>query len=231
MIRVVLRSLCLGLLLLAGCVTSSAPDRWATLPDAQKGTMFGTITAEISTRHMLTRYELQYRNLATREVGALILTPENRRVLPFAGDTGDSELYERGKTIGRIFEVSLPAGDYEFFEVRFTHSAGALVQSWRSEPAFSLPFAIAPGATHYIGEMRGYPIIGKSMIGFSVPAGGYFVILDQEARDTSLLAKRRAAQAGAAPVSAVVNIVPDPQHAGTVFLRRAPMPPFQTVTN
>jgi hypothetical protein len=80
---------------------------------------------------------------------------------------------------------------------------------------------------HYVGEFRGYPMIGESRIGFSVPAGGYFVILDEEARDTALLAKRRAAEAGAEPVGTVINIVPDPERAGTPLLRRKPLPPYQ----
>lgn len=230
MIRFVLRSLLAGLLLLAGCVTATAPDRWATLPEAERGVLFGVISAEMSTIHALTRYEIQYRNLATGEVGTLALAPENRRMFPLMGDAGDPELYMAGKTVGRLFEVALPAGDYEFFGMSFSRSSGYVGQWWRSDPAFSLPFTIAAGKVHYVGELRGYPIIGKSLIGFSVPGGGYFVILDREARDAALLWKRRKAQAGAAPLGSVVNIVPDPERAGTPLLRRAPLPPFQTAT-
>lgn len=230
-IRVVLRSLCLGLLLLAGCVTSKAPERWASLPDAQKGLMFGTITAEMSAFYTLTHYQLLYRNVSTGETGLLSLSPRNRRMPPGIGDEGDPELREPRKTIGRLFEVALPAGDYEFFEVRFWSIEGT-GGSWRSDPEFSLPFTVAAGGIHYVGEFRGYPIVGKHpLFGYHVPAGGYFVILDAAARDTALLAKRRAAQSGAAPLPDVVNIVPDPERAGTEYLRRAPMPPFQTVTN
>jgi hypothetical protein len=160
-------------------------------------------------------------------VGALALAPQNSRMFPPIGDTRDPELYVKGKTIGRLFEVSLPAGDYELFEVSFYYSVGAYGgTSWRSEPPFSLPFTITSAGVHYVGEFRA-PMIGKSGIGFSVPAGGYFVILDEEARDTVLLAKRRAAEAGAEPVGTVINIVPDPERAGTPLLRRQPLPPYQ----
>jgi len=49
----------------------------------------------------------------------------------------------------------------------------------------------------------------------------------EQARDTVLLAKRRAAEAGAEPVGTVINIVPDPERAGTPLLRRKPLPPYQ----
>jgi hypothetical protein len=106
--RPVLRSFWL-LLLLAGCVTSSAPERWTTLPASEKGALFGTITADVSTRYTLNSYRIQYRNLATGEVGTLALAPQNSRMFPPIGDTGDPERYVKGKTIGRLFEVS-PAG-------------------------------------------------------------------------------------------------------------------------
>src|SRR5690606_25224284 len=106
--RPVLRSFWL-LLLLAGCVTSSAPERWTTLPASERGAPFGTIAAEVSTRYTLNSYRIQYRNLATGEVGTLALAPQNSRMFPPIGDTGDPERYVKGKTIGRLFEVS-PAG-------------------------------------------------------------------------------------------------------------------------
>lgn len=165
--------------------------------------MFGTITADVSAG-ALNRYLLRYRNLDTGEDAALSIMPLD--------DDGDAELYQRRKLVGRFFEVTLPPGRYEFYDVwMVAQGLFGASREWSARTPFSLPFTIQAGRTHYIGDIRAYPARG----------GGFFTIADRETQARELLAKRRAAKPGAAPVGDIVNIVPDPAKAGTPFLRRA----------
>lgn len=189
------------LLALLACAPSIAPNRWEALPEGQRAVLFGTITADISAG-ALNRCMLRYRNLDTGEAAALNVEPLD--------DSGDDDLRERGKVVGRFFEVTLPPGRYEFYDVSMLAMGlfGAS-REWSARTPFSLPFTIQAGRTHYIGDVRAYPARG----------GGCFTFTDREAQARPLLAKRRAAK-GVPPPGDVINIVPDPEKAGTPFLRR-----------
>lgn len=211
-----------ALVAVSGCMTTKAPDRWSALPEQEKAVLFGAITADTSSRYTLSRYEISYRNVATGEVGAFGFSPVRSWMPELGSDRGDPELSVPRRSSGRIFEVTLPAGDYEFFQVHLVNVHGGLGSStWKSKEPFSVPFTIEPGRTYYIGEIRGFPMIGTSLIGMSVPAGGYFIFVDREARDTELLAKRRGAALGP-----VVNIVPEIVREPTPFVRTTPLTPF-----
>ncbi|WP_162914596.1 hypothetical protein [Desertibaculum subflavum] len=187
---------------LFACAPSIAPTRWEALPEGQRAVMFGTITADISAG-AINRYMLRYRNFDTGETAALNVEPLD--------DSGDDDLRERGRVVGRFFEVTLPPGRYEFYDVSFLAMGlfGAS-REWSARTPFSLPFTIQAGRTHYLGDVRAYP----------ARAGGYFTFTDREARARELLAKRRAAAKAPPPPADIVNIVPDPDKAGTPFLRR-----------
>lgn len=205
-------------LLLAGCwATTDAPTRWAQLPESQRAAVFGTITAEMGgPSGPMSRYMLKYRNVETKEEAWLSINPG-------MDSSGDPELYERRRTVGTLFDVSLPAGRYEFFDVWFVAATGFGSTEYRAREPFSVPFTIEAGTLNYLGEFRAYPIVGRNLLGMSLPGGGYFVVLDRERRDTQLLAKRRGV-----PFGPVKNIVPDPDRANTPFMRRAPLPPFNS---
>lgn len=197
-----------------------APTRWEALPEGQRAVMFGTITADISVGAVNT-YTLFYRNVETGETASLSVHPLD--------DSGDDDLRQRGKVMGRFFEVTLPPGRYEIFDISVVAMGlfGASTE-WRAKAPFSLPFTIEAGRTHYIGDLRAYSFVGKNIFGNPAPGGGgYFTIVDREAQARELLARRRAAKSGALPVGDIVKIVPDPDRAGTPLLRRTPLPPFQ----
>lgn len=203
------------LLCLGGCMTTSGPSRWGSLPVDQSATLFGTITVEMSLpQYALTQYTLRYRNIDTGEEAAVGISTRL--------DAGEPDVNEANKTLGRLFDVKLPPGRYEFYQVHFASVHGPAHQSWTAREPFSVPFTIEVGKTHYIGEIRGFPVLGKNVLGMTVWAGGYFVVTDREARDRALLEKRR----GGNLSDPVVNLVPYSSKPISPFLRSKPTTPF-----
>jgi hypothetical protein len=206
-------------LALSGCwATTDTPARWKQLPPEQASSVFGTITAEMGgPSGPLSRYMIHFRNIDTREESFLSVNPG-------MDSSGDPELYERRRTSGAFFDITLPPGRYEFYDVWMVAATGFGSTEYRSREPFSVPFTIEPGKTHYIGEIRAYPVVGRNVFGMSLAAGGYFVLRDQEARDTRILLKRRAVPA----VAPVRNLVREIDTNRTPFLRASPQPPFDT---
>lgn len=198
------------LLVLSGCAGAHGPERWNSLPEDQRAVIFGTVTAE-ETGILLSRSVLYFRNLDTQEVGSI-------ETHPFYDTTGNPDLYERHKKIGWVFELTLPPGRYEFFRYFSVRNLGQFGSTqYRSKQEFSVPFAVEAGKIHYLGEYRAHAFMGRNIFGIGLPFGGYFVVLDQQARDTALLAKQRKA-----PVEdEIVNIVPKPDPS-VPLVRQAP---------
>jgi hypothetical protein len=218
-------------LLLAGCAPDSRPERWTTLPPEQTGGIFGAITADISGQQF-TRYQLRYRNLDTGETAFLSLSPPLVSPPMFgtpdaATDNNEPILYERGRMVGVLFDVRLPPGRYAFYNMRLVQSGPGVTREFSAATSFALPFTVEQGVTHYLGDIRGYPTLGRNIFGMPLASGGYFVIRDRFDRDLRLLERRRASTA----VGRVVNSVPDVDAAGTPLLRRAPLPPYDGRTD
>lgn len=206
----------IALSLTACWATTDTPTRWNQLPAEQVGWAFGTITAEMSgPSGPLSRYIIRFRNLDTREEGFLSVNPG-------MDSSGDPDLYERRKTSGTFFDIPMPAGRYEFYDVWMVAATGFGSTEYRSREPFSVPFTIENGKMHYLGEFRAYPLVGRNVFGMSLPAGGYFVLRDQEDRDTKLLLKRRQA----ATIGPVKNLARELDTARTPFLRSTPQAPF-----
>ena len=206
--------LLLGLSLVA-CASSDTPARWKQLPPEQVGWAFGTITAEMSgPSGPMSRYTIRFRNLDTKEEGFFSINPG-------LDSSGEPDLYERRKTSGAFFDIPMPAGRYEFFEFWTVAASGFGSTEYRSREPFSVPFTIEQGKVHYLGEFRAYPLVGKNIFGMSLPAGGYFVLRDQEQRDTKLLLKRREV----ATVGPVKNVARELDTKRTPFLRPTPRGP------
>lgn len=175
---------------LAACNQTTAPARWNDLPVSERATIFGTLTAELGGPMAMELYEIRFRNLQTKEKASLTL---NAGLLLFPGvrtASGDAELQESGRSMGRSFELTLPAGQYEFYEVWCRGPPGSFPSDYKSEN-FSMPFSVEAGKTYYLGELRAYPLQYKDLLGFSTPYGGYFVLRDSRERDTALWLKKR----------------------------------------
>jgi hypothetical protein len=204
---------------LAGCfATADTPSRWKQLPPDQVSSVFGTITAEMGgPSGPLSRYVIRFRNIDTREEGFLSVDPA-------MGSSADPDLYERRRSTGTFFDIAMPPGRYEFYDVWMIGTGGFGWTEYRAREPFSVPFTIEPGKVHYMGEIRAYPVVRPKPFGMSLPAGGYFVLRDQEARDTKLLLKRRAV----ASVGPIKSLVREIDTNRTPYLRASPQPPFDS---
>jgi hypothetical protein len=82
---------------------------------------------------------------------------------------------------------SIPAGEYEIFEMYAEMSTGPL--SWRVRPQIAQParITIAPGEIAYLGTFEFQVGMGKNLLGQSVPAEGRIVVLNELDEDLRLL--------------------------------------------
>lgn len=207
-----------ALLVLSACAATDVPSRWAQTPENQRAIVFGTITAEMGDPGPLSRYLILFRNVETKEVAHLSIYPG----MDIAND-GDPELYERKRSIGKFFEIVLPAGRYEFFDFWMVAiGLGGATTEYRPKEPFSIPFTIEAGTVNYIGEFRTYPMVGRGIFGGLARSGGYFVVRDQEARDTRMFLKRR----GAVITEPIRKIALDLETNGSPLVWRSPLFPF-----
>lgn len=211
------------LVLLSACAATDVPARWAQTPEPQRAVIFGTITAELGPPGPpLSRYLIRFRNVETKEEAHLNINPGMN-----IGNDGDPELYETKRTKGMLFDVTLPAGRYEFYDLWMVAVGlfGASTE-YRPKQPFSIPFTVEPGTVNYLGEFRAYPAFEKGAFGLA-RAGGYFVVTDREARDTALFIKRR----GSAPAQPIRKIALDLETNGSPLVRRTPLPPYDVAGN
>lgn len=87
---------------------------------------------------------------------------------------------------GYVFLIPLPPGTYEFYSIYF-YNSGYTSTTWRSKPGLSARFTIEDGKATYIGQVMAEYLYGKSLIGLTVPAGGFIQIADSYGRDSYLL--------------------------------------------
>jgi hypothetical protein len=110
------------LLLVAACSTAETPSRWAQLPAGQRATIFGSITADISQQPMM-RYLIKYRNVDTGEKASISISPKYSS-MPSVWYNGEPDLQEPGKLDGALFDISVPPGRYEFYDVWMVGGSG-----------------------------------------------------------------------------------------------------------
>jgi hypothetical protein len=165
---------------------------------------------------------IHFRKVETKEAATLKISPGWN-----VGNKGDPELYEPKRSIGLFFEIALPAGRYEFFDLWMVGvGLGGASTQYTPKEHFSIPFTIEPGTFNYLGEFRAYPMIGPGIFGGVARVGGYFVVRDQEMRDTALLAKRR----GGLPSEPIRKITLDLDANISPLVRRTRLPPFDKST-
>lgn len=172
-----------AVLLLAAC--NAVYTDVKTAPEANVGSLGGegiVFLSMVVKDEGLINYDgfnLSYRNVDTKKVGSLSLysgmVATNVKVLAF----------EDGKGKGDVRSLTLPAGNYEFYNY-FVNTG---VSEWRAMQDFSIPFTVAAGKAVYLGEVRMLRRFEK-ILGLKAHAGGRFEIRDMSARDVPLFQSR-----------------------------------------
>ena len=90
---------------------------------------------------------------------------------------------------GSVFALELPAGDYEFYDLKFLRNDGGGQWGFRSRNEFSLPFVVVAGQATYLGSFIAH---GEGIDGdrpWTATFGGQFRVSDQFERDRQLIAE------------------------------------------
>jgi hypothetical protein len=94
------------------------------------------------------------------------------------------------KLQGKTFDLQLPPGDYEIYQVYMSSDTGTVSNAFSAKEPFSVPFTVARGETVYIGQFLHRGAWGKNGFGMKVPASSWFVVSDESARDLPLIKRR-----------------------------------------
>jgi hypothetical protein len=89
---------------------------------------------------------------------------------------------------GFVLVHSLPAGEYEIYNVNLVYNAGTVMGKVLSlKTPFSIPFSVKPGVTTYLGNYRSNQITGpNNLFGMPVPVGASFVVSNRTADDIAI---------------------------------------------
>ena len=199
---------------LLGCTPGRTPDRWQALSPADSGTLFGTLTADTRGRSF-TRYSLVFASLETSETAVVHLHAS--MMVGAEGGAAEAELNVPGASVGRLFEVRVPPGRFALAGVGFFESSPspAIPTRQLGGPVEAAPpVTVAAGETHYVGEYRGFPVLGAAMLIGRPLVGGYFEIRDSLVRDRRLIA---AARGGEEP-RPLINSTPSPGSVTSRFI-------------
>lgn len=129
---------------------------------------------------------LQVENVATQERYQFRQDPEILAAVPLtdADEAGDSEVHAH----------ALPAGRYRITNVTvFWFGGGAdgpVQREWAAAEEFSVPFRVAAGEAHYLGEWRCLPQTEDDGVGRPAFAGCLFAVSDHYERDAPALQAR-----------------------------------------
>ena len=88
--------------------------------------------------------------------------------------------YTTGPERGSAFALELPAGNYEFYDLKFLRNDGGGQWGWRSRDEFSLPFVVEDGRASYLGSFIAH---GQG------EGAGFFRVADRFDRDRTLIAE------------------------------------------
>lgn len=184
---------------LAACSVVNGPERWKSLPTDQSATIFGTVTMG-DTGAAYNRVAMYYRNIETKEEAYFQTNIEA---------TGDPELTKDKWQPGFVFEMKIPAGNYEYYNFFAVRQGLGGATQWRAKKDYSIPFVIEAGRTYYIGEYRAESYIGKGIFVSQAAAGPYFLVVDNEKRDTQLWLKKRKEPFDGAITKQIPQVGPD----------------------
>lgn len=191
---------------LVGCTPGRTPERWQALPPAESGSLFGTITADTRVRSF-SRYSLVFANLETKETATVHLHAS--MLIGSEGEAAEAELNVPGASVGRLFEIRVPPGRFALAGVGFFQSSPSPAVPTRQlggPVEAAPPVTVAVGETHYVGEYRGFPVLGAAMVIGRPLISGYFEIRDSLVRDRHLIAAVR----GGEEPRPLVNSTPAP---------------------
>lgn len=94
--------------------------------------------------------------------------------------------YSSTTEIGAVFSLDIPAGSYEFYDVKFNKVEGRIRSSYWAREEFSAPFVVPAGRISYLGSFVSHGV-WQSSGGYRFPRGGYFVVADRFDRDQQLI--------------------------------------------
>lgn len=106
---------------------------------------------------------------------------------------------------GKLYLLELPAGNYEFYNFRIMISTGMGYNEITAKNEFSMPFQVEAGKVKYVGEVRMKDVMGKNLLGLSVPAGVIPSVSDKHERD---LATAKTLYPKILPESVVIDVKP-----------------------
>ena len=119
---------------------------------------------------------------------------DNQTRAAFALKTGlfDSHTfdYTGDDLVGNIVVRALPPGDYAL--TRFSGNPAGVCGSPTMEANFKIPFSVKAGQVTYLGSFRYEPITWSTVRGVICSRGGYFLVGNERARDTSAAKTKRA---------------------------------------
>ncbi|GKX34557.1 MAG: hypothetical protein MnENMB40S_21750 [Rhizobiaceae bacterium MnEN-MB40S] len=128
-------------------------------------------------------YSFYFRNEADGGIGKITYTP---------GLLGNEKTI-RNKAAnekGTVKSYTLPAGQYHFYKFSIIQGQYGGYRDWEPREEFSIPFTVRPGRATYIGEITMSPVIGRSLFGLPVLAGGVFTISSNPGRDIPLFTEK-----------------------------------------
>jgi hypothetical protein len=91
---------------------------------------------------------------------------------------------------GHVFAIELPAGNYEFFEYKYSISTAVGSREWSGKYENPIPFVINSEMIHYCGEVRTIHGYGKNKLGMIMLFQGFPIFLDMHERDYDLLSRK-----------------------------------------
>lgn len=128
-------------------------------------------------------------NYYLRETG----TKEEQRIDAFEGSIfGKHDDYPEDKSRdGSLIALPLKTGSYELCNWGLYIATGvSFTDIHPAKPPVPLKFTISPGEITYIGDLHIDPLMGKNLLGISIPGGGNPGISDNSAVDLQLLRKK-----------------------------------------
>ena len=181
-LKIFLSSL-LILVFLAGCVTTSRlPETLVSNDLDNKGLLIGSISrGEGLFSYSFYNFYLRGLNNDVEEVARL-----SQDSLAWHAKDAFKDDFERGG----LFAISLPEGQYEFYNYELYYNNGMFDRTWRAGKDFSMPFSIKDNQITYIGEIKATAVMTEKVLGASWPKGAILSTSDQRSRDISLLKQR-----------------------------------------
>lgn len=176
-----------GMLMLSACATRPVAG---SSPGSDAGYLILGLAAYDSTESRAIQYTLDYRRIGSDEMGTVSFSPKKKlELMPFLTQKTD---FEDNNEMGVIEVIKLPPGNYELFKIEGALYGGIVQWRWLSQGGFSIPFTIEAGTATYLGHFQGHSTSVHSILslGAPFPSGAYFVVSNQDDRDSTIARKK-----------------------------------------